>query len=199
MTVQDAEAPRRHHEQPSAWEQNPDDQNGQLALLSSESRCNDDEEHRSEDDAQQHDDRGNQRQQSRDRAGNLTGFLAIATREQVRVYRDERRRKRALPEQILQEVRDSKRRIERVRCDTRSRAQVPRLQRFANDPEDSREEDPRRYECRSHSSRRRKSDFAVAGALRGHCSARGDGFRALGVHERLRVLACSGLHVVEQL
>ena len=55
-----------------------------------------------------------QRQQRRDGAGDAVGLAALAAREQRGVDRNERRRQRALAEQVLQEVGNPERGRERV-------------------------------------------------------------------------------------
>ncbi len=114
MAVEDAEKPRRHHEQARAGKQDAHDLNRQVALVAFEAG----RDHVDEIRRHQHADRDQHRYAERhDRADaprdHVGGFL-VALAQQFSVNRDERRRQYALAEQVLQNVGDAKARLERV-------------------------------------------------------------------------------------
>ena len=62
----------------------------------------------------EHEHRCRERQDGADRAGHAARFLLVALRKQARIDRNERRRKHAFAEQILQEIGDAEGGVECV-------------------------------------------------------------------------------------
>ncbi len=114
MHVQHAETPRRQHEQPGAGKQNPHEPGRQLALRALESGRQHVDHPRRREDAGQRQHRDGQREQREDRPRGLRGFLGAAARAQARIDGNERSRERALSEEVLQQVGNAERRVERV-------------------------------------------------------------------------------------
>ena len=114
MTVEDAEEPRRHHEQARAGKQDAHDLNRQVALVALEAG----RDHVDEIRRHQHADRDQHRHANgHDRADapcEHVGGFGVALAEQFAVNRNERRRQHALAEQVLQDVRDAEAGFERV-------------------------------------------------------------------------------------
>ncbi len=112
MAVEDAEAPRRQHEEAGAREQDAHDGDRQHALLAAKSGGDEPDEKRCRHDAGQHEHRRHQREQGRHGPGDSRGSLPLVARDERRVDRDERRRQRPFAEQVLQEVWNAERRHE---------------------------------------------------------------------------------------
>ena len=114
MAVQDTQAPGREDQQAGAWKQDANDLDRQLALRAGEPGRNRRNKQRrgqhAGKDQYGHDD-GEERG---DGAGNPIGHTALATRDQRRVHRNEGRRQGAFAEQVLEEVRNAERGVERV-------------------------------------------------------------------------------------
>src|SRR5262249_51817449 len=104
MAVEHAEAPGGHREQAGAGEQDADDPDRESALLAVKPWRDQRDEERRRDDADEHEQRDDERQQRRDGARDTIGLAAIAAREQRGIDRNERRRERALAEEILQDI-----------------------------------------------------------------------------------------------
>ena len=101
MTVQDAEAPGRHHEQPGAREQNANERHRHVALFALESAGDQRQQLRREQNAKQHEDGNDQRENREDSAGESACFLTLVALEQIDVDRNERRGQRAFAEEVL--------------------------------------------------------------------------------------------------
>src|SRR6266852_3621822 len=104
MAVQDAKAPRGHHQKAGAGKQDADDGDGQLAPGAGESWSDGADDPWRREDADEDDAADHQSQKRADRAGDAIGLPSFAAREQRRVDRDERSRERPFAEQVLQEV-----------------------------------------------------------------------------------------------
>ena len=115
VAVQDPEAPGRQHEESGAGEEDPHQADGQFALGALEARRDEVDEERRRQDAKEHQHADHERKQSADGARHLPRFHLVARTQQAGVDRDERRRERALAEQVLQQVRNAERRGEGVR------------------------------------------------------------------------------------
>src|SRR5207237_10344918 len=92
--------------------------------------------------AQQHDAGDQDREQCADRSRDAIGFLPFSARDERGIDGDERRRERALAKQVLQEVRDAERRVERIRG-VRFEAEVVREDLQSNEAGEAAEEDAR--------------------------------------------------------
>jgi len=114
MTVQHAEKPRRHHEQSRAGKQDAHDLNRQVALVALEARRDHVDQIRGHHHADRHQHRYAESQNRADAPGDHVGGFIVALAKQFSVNRDERRGQYALAEQVLQNVRDAKPRLERV-------------------------------------------------------------------------------------
>ena len=114
VTVQDAEAPGRQHQQAGAGKQNAHELNRQLALGAVESRRDQRRSTGRGEHADEHQQRRDKRKNREHGAGDPVGSSRSLPCEQRRVDGDERRRQHAFAEQILQEVRDAERGVERV-------------------------------------------------------------------------------------
>src|SRR5207249_1965612 len=86
----------------------------ELALRAAESRRNGVDEERRRQYADEHGDRDDHREKRGNGAGDPIGFLPLAARDEARIHRNQRRRQRPFAEQILEEVGNSERRVERV-------------------------------------------------------------------------------------
>ena len=106
MAVQDAKAPRGHHQKAGAGKQDSDDGDGQLPFGAGKSRSDCTDEPWRRDDACEDDAADHQSQKRADPACDAIGFAPFPTREQRRVDRDEGCRERPFAEQVLQEVGD---------------------------------------------------------------------------------------------
>ena len=133
MAVQDAQAPGAEDEESSAGKENPHVCDRQLTPLSLETSDDQREDLRREQNAEQDENRNNQRENGEYGTGDASRFLLVVARAQPDVYRDERRRERALTEQILEQVRDADRRVEGIGGGART--QVGRDERLSNDAE----------------------------------------------------------------
>ena len=114
MAVEHAQAPRGKDEQPGAGKQHADDLNRERALLARESRSDDRDQRRRGEDSGEHDGGHDERKERGDCAGDPVGFAPLAARDERGVDGNERRRQRALAEQILEEVGNPERGVERV-------------------------------------------------------------------------------------
>ena len=158
-------------EQTGAWEQNADQLDRQLALGAAETRCDRGNEQRCGQDARQHQDGDDEREDGSDRAGHARRLLALATSEKRGVDGNERGRERALAEQILQRVRDAKRRHEGVRR-IGFQAEVVGEDALADEAGDAAAEDADCHPCgRTPNARRarlRPGGARAIGRRRGH-------------------------------
>ena len=89
MAVEDAEAPRRQHEQTGAGKQDPDERDGQIALVAAEARRDCGNQQRGRDDSGEDDCGDDRRQQRGDGAGDPIGVAALSARDERCVYRNE--------------------------------------------------------------------------------------------------------------
>ena len=80
MRIQDTQTPRRHHEQRSAREQNPDDVDRQLALFTVETRRDQIDEIRRGPNTEQRQQRHREEQHGAENTGQLRRFRRIAMR-----------------------------------------------------------------------------------------------------------------------
>ncbi len=114
MHVQHAETPRRQHEQPGAGKQNPHEPVVSSRFAPSNPGASTSITHGAASDAGERQHRDGQREQREDRPRDLRGFLGAAARAQARIDGNERSRERALSEEVLQQVGNAERRVERV-------------------------------------------------------------------------------------
>ena len=119
---------------------------GHLALLALESRRDHGDEPRREQHAGQHQRRGHQSQQRGHRACHPAGLRVVPAGAKSGVDRDERGREHAFAEQVLQEVGDPERGVERV--GGVGGAEVVREDPVPDQPDDPAEEDPRSHHHR---------------------------------------------------
>src|SRR6185437_8151969 len=103
MAIEDAQAPRAHHQQTGAREQNPNDMDSKLAFLSTESRGNDVDEKRREQDAQNNQDGADNGKQAEYRAREMIGLLLPLLGQQLGIHRDEGGREDAFTESVVQQ------------------------------------------------------------------------------------------------
>ena len=115
MRVEDPEAPRGDHEQSDAGEHHLHELHRELALVTRESRREEIDQVRRGEHAGRHQYGRDEREQREHRAGDAAGLFFVALGEQARIHRNEGRREHALTKQVLQEIRNSNRRAERVR------------------------------------------------------------------------------------
>ena len=107
-----------------------------------------------------------EREQRADGAGHTIGGLPLAARDERGVHRDEGRRERALAEQVLQEVRDAERGVERVRR-VRLEAEVMREDLQPDEAGEAAEKNARRDEHRTPSGFAGSPVRGFAGSVRG--------------------------------
>ena len=106
MTVEHAQTPGRHDQQPRAGKQNPDERDGDLALFAREPGSNDGDEERCDQDAAENQRGGGQPEQTEHGAGYPARFLSLLPSKQLGVDRNEGGGEDPFTEEILQEVRD---------------------------------------------------------------------------------------------
>ena len=99
---------------PAPGKQDPNELDGQLALLAGETWRDGGDQQRRREDADQHEDGDDEREQRADGARDAVGLLPLAARDERGIDGDERRGQRAFAEQVLQEVGDAERRVEGV-------------------------------------------------------------------------------------
>ncbi len=144
VTVEDAEAPRRDHQEPDAREENADDADGQDAYIAVKAGGDQIENPRRREHSDEHENTHAERQQRREDASDAACQFFVVVGEKFRVDRDERRREDPLSEQVLQEVGDLQRGLERVR---RLRAaEVVGEDAFADETGDPAQQNARRDE-----------------------------------------------------
>ena len=143
MAVQDAEAPRRQHQQAGAREQHAHDRDRQIAFRSGESRRDERNQQWRQQNAEEHQDRGNEAEQRNDRAGDTCGLAPIAASQQRCIHGNERRRERAFTKEILKNVRDPEGRHECI-SGIRLQAEVMGEDALPNEAGEAAEEDPER-------------------------------------------------------
>ena len=114
MAVEDAETPRRQHEQPGAGEQDAGNGNRQLAFLAAEARRNQRDEQRRREHAGEHERRRDEREQRRNRTCDAYCLLSLVSGDERRIHGYERGRQRTFAKQVLQEIGNAERRHERV-------------------------------------------------------------------------------------
>ncbi len=146
MAVQDAEAPRRQHEQAGPGKEHADDVDGERALIAAKPWRNQVDEDRRRQHAHEHEHRHDQRQQRHDGAGDSIRLFLLSSRQQSRVHGNERRRERALSKQVLQKIRNAKRGVERIRLE--SQAEVVREDALPDQTRDAAAEDAHRHQQR---------------------------------------------------
>jgi hypothetical protein len=115
MAVEDSQAPGRQHQESRTGKENPYQADGDLALLSRETRRNDRDERRGHQYPQQYQHRSGKGQQTEYRPRDPASFPRLVPRQQPGVHRDKRGGKHPFTEEILEEVRDPERRIECIR------------------------------------------------------------------------------------
>ena len=114
MTVQDAEEPRRHHQQSRAGKEDAHDLNRQVALVALEARRDHVDQVRRDQHAERDQHRYAQRQNRADTPREHVGGFVVALAEQFSINRDERRGEDAFAEQVLQDVGDAEASLESV-------------------------------------------------------------------------------------
>ncbi len=114
VAVEHAETPRGEHQQSRAREENPHQPRGGLALRALESRSDDVDEPRGQQDAREHQHRDRESQERRDGARGGAGIRLSSLRPEAGVHRDERGGEHAFAEQVLEEVGNPERGVERV-------------------------------------------------------------------------------------
>ena len=128
MAVQDAEAPRGHHQQARAGKEDAHERDGQLALRAVEAGGDDVDQQRRREHAEQHQHRGEQRQDREDGARHAARFFLFFARQQTGVNGNEGGREDAFAEQVLQEIGDAQRRAKGVggrrKCRSNARKRV---------------------------------------------------------------------------
>ena len=139
MAVEDPQAPGRQHEDADAREHDPGELDGQLVLVLGEAGHEQVGERPREQDADQADDAGERGEQAGDCAGQVAGLLVAALGAQAGVDGDERGRQHPLAEQVLHEVGDAQRGLERV--GGRSRAEEGGGDHLPDQPGAARQQD----------------------------------------------------------
>jgi hypothetical protein len=114
MTVQDAKTPGRQDQQSGAGKQDTDDLYRKLPFLTHETGSECAYEQRCGDEAGEDKNGYHQGQDGAYGSGNLIGLCLPTTPEERRIYRNERRRKRAFPKKILQEIGDAEGRVKSI-------------------------------------------------------------------------------------
>jgi hypothetical protein len=115
VAVEDAQAPRGRDEQSGAREENPHQMGGELAFRAGEARCDQRDHQGRGEHAEHHQHRHGQREDGEEGPRHVRGRFVLTARAQPGVDGDERRRQRAFPEQVLQQVGNAERDLERVR------------------------------------------------------------------------------------
>ena len=146
VAIENAQAPGGKNEQPDAWEKNPHDSNGQRARLAVKSRRDHVDHVRSGQHADEHEDRRGEREKGRDGARRPARLFFVASREEARIHRNERRRKHAFAKKVLQEIGNAERRFERVGYVRKP--EIVREHAVAHQPRDAAQENARRHEKR---------------------------------------------------
>ena len=114
VAVEDAEAPGREHEQGRAGKEDADELDGKQARLALEAVGDDVHQRGGEEHTQQHEHRSDENQDGEDGGGGAGGLLVALFGVQARVDGDERCRKDAFAEEVLQHVGDAEGRLEGV-------------------------------------------------------------------------------------
>ncbi len=114
VAVEDAEAPGREHEQGRAGKEDADELDGKQARLALEAVGDDVHQRGGEEHTQQHEHRSDENQDGEDGGGGAGGLLVALFGVQARVDGDERCRKNAFAEEVLQHVGDAEGRLEGV-------------------------------------------------------------------------------------
>jgi hypothetical protein len=114
MTVQDAETPGRQDQQSGAWKEDTHDVYSKFPFLTSETGGERAYQQRRSEDSNEDENGYYQGQDSSYGSGNLIGLCLPTTPEERRIYRNERRRKRAFPKKILQEIGDAEGRVKSI-------------------------------------------------------------------------------------
>ncbi len=114
MAIEDAETPGRQHQQTGPWKQDPDEDDRQRPLVAREAGRDDRNQEWRREDADEDHNRDDEREQSAHRPGDAIGLAPLAARHQRGVHGNERRGERPFTEQVLENVRDAKRGVERV-------------------------------------------------------------------------------------
>jgi hypothetical protein len=169
VAVQDAEAPRRQDEQRHAREEHAHQHDGERAPLAVEAGREEIDQQRRRRDAES-DERGHrQRERGAHRARDAPRAGDVALGEEPRIHRDERRREHALAEQVLQQVGNAERGLQRVGDGGVS--EVVRQRALAHEAGDAAREDARRDQRREATGARRarrRVERRVGGGLGAH-------------------------------
>ena len=172
VAVEDAEAEGREDEEAGAGKEDPDEPDRQLAPLPGEAWGEDVDEERRRQDAQCRQENRQERQERSDRTCRAARLLLLPLCEKARVDGDERRRQRALAEEVLENVRGAERRPEGVR--RQGAAEVVGEDPLADEPREPAQEDP----CADEEGVRRRGpadpghrSFSVARAARARMPA----------------------------
>ena len=107
MAVEYPEAPRRQHEEADARRGDPDQVDGQLVAGPVEAGCQQGGKWPGEDDPEQRQTAGQYRHEPCNGACDLPGLLVPSLTQQPGVDGDERRRQRALAQQVLEHIGNS--------------------------------------------------------------------------------------------
>ncbi len=140
MAVQHAQAPGGQDEQSRPRKQHAHELNGELTLAAVEARSDDGDERRCRRDADRDERGGGQGQKRAHGAGDAIGECGVAAADERRVDGDERCRQGAFAEQVLQEVRNAERRVERV-CGVGLQAEIVGEGAKPHEPRDPAHED----------------------------------------------------------
>ncbi len=114
VAVQDAETPGRNHQETGARKEDAHQRGRQRALGTAEAGRDHADEQRRQQHAGDDQHRRDQRQDPEDRPRHAVRLVLAIARQQSRVDGNERRRQGAFAEQVLEQVRDPERRVERV-------------------------------------------------------------------------------------
>jgi hypothetical protein len=139
VAVEDAETPGGYHEDAGAGEEDPHNRDRQRALFAAEPWCDQVDEQRRRQHADQHERRHHQDEQRGDGARHTIGLAPVAARQQRGIDRNERCRQRTLAEEVLQHVRNAQRGVEGVGRIV-AEAEIMREDPLANQAGDAAEE-----------------------------------------------------------